>query len=335
MKQFQDIMAAYVSYTGNFGKWNTRVGLRYEYTRMGLLYYIGDYENFTSHLNDLVPNVAVSYRLGDASNLRLAYQMRIWRPSIGLLNPYRNTMSINEVSYGNPNLESEKSNSVSLSYSNYGGKIGGSFTLAYEREDNSIADYQFFENNILHSTYANIGHSQSTRANLNLQWSIIPMLNVGLYAGGSYRDIKADSPELKDSNSGWQGDFNLNVDYTFPFRLRMSAYGGGGTGWIDLQSKGSGYNYYGISLSRSFLKEDALSISAYGSNFIQPYRTGKYTQSSETSRLTNEYRYRQWSVGASVTFRFGALRTDVKRTQADLDMIEGSQGASTGGKGGM
>ena len=100
-------------------------------------------------------------------------------------------------------------------------------------------------------------HSQSTRANLNLQWSIIPMLNVGLYAGGSYRDIKADSPELKDSNSGWQGDFNLNVDYTFPFRLRMSAYGGGGTGWIDLQSKGSGYNYYGISLSRSFLKEDA------------------------------------------------------------------------------
>lgn len=335
MKQFQDIMAAYVSYTGNFGKWNTRVGLRYEYTRMGLLYYIGDYENFTSHLNDLVPNVAVSYRLGDASNLRLAYQMRIWRPSIGLLNPYRNTMSINEVSYGNPNLESEKSNSVSLSYSNYGGKIGGSFTLAYEREDNSIADYQFFENNILHSTYANIGHSQSTRANLNLQWSIIPMLNVGLYAGGSYRDIKADSPELKDSNSGWQGDFNLNVDYTFPFRLRMSAYGGGGTGWIDLQSKGSGYNYYGISLSRSFLKEDALSISAYGSNFIQPYRTGKYTQSSETSRLTNEYRYRQWSVGASVTFKFGALRTDVKRTQADLDMIEGSQGASTGGKGGM
>lgn len=261
--------------------------------------------------------------------------MRIWRPSIGLLNPYRNTMSINEVSYGNPNLESEKSNSVSLSYSNYGGKIGGSFTLAYEREDNSIADYQFFENNILHSTYANIGHSQSTRANLNLQWSIIPMLNVGLYAGGSYRDIKADSPELKDSNSGWQGDFNLNVDYTFPFRLRMSAYGGGGTGWIDLQSKGSGYNYYGISLSRSFLKEDALSISAYGSNFIQPYRTGKYTQSSETSRLTNEYRYRQWSVGASVTFKFGALRTDVKRTQADLDMIEGSQGASTGGKGGM
>ena len=57
-------------------KWNTRVGLRYEYTRMGLLYYIGDYENFTSHLNDLVPNVAVSYRLGDASNLRLAYQMK-------------------------------------------------------------------------------------------------------------------------------------------------------------------------------------------------------------------------------------------------------------------
>lgn len=336
VKQFQDILATYISYSGTYGKWNAKAGLRYEYTRMGLDYYIGDYPDFKTILNDLVPNVAVSYRLGDAQNLRLAYQMRISRPGIGSLNPYRNTMAINQVSYGNPDLESEKSNNISLTYSNYGGKIGGSFGISYFREDNSISDYQFFEDNILHTTYANIGHSQRTNANLNLQWSIIPMLNLGVYLSGSYADLKADSPELKAANSDWSGNYNVNIDYTLPFRLRLSGYGGGGSGWVDLQSKGSGYSYYGLSMSRSFLKEDKLTLTLSSTNFLTPYRTSSWTQTSETSKMISTSRNRTWYVGGNITFRFGSLRADVKRTQAELDMMEGSsEGASPGGKGGM
>lgn len=332
VEQFQDIMAAYASYSGTYGRWNAKAGLRYEYTKMGLDYKIGEHPDFTTYLNDLVPNLAASYRMGDAANLRLAYQMRISRPGIGQLNPYRNTMGINQVNYGNPDLKSEKSNNISLTYSNYGGRLGGSFGISYNRVDNSISDYQFFEDNILHTTYANIGHSQRTMANLNLQWAAVPMLNIGVYLSGSYVDLKADSPELKASNSDWTGNFNMNLDYTFPFRMRLSAYGGAGSGWVDLQSKGSGYSYYGLSLSRSFLPQDALTFSVQASNFLQPYRTHHYTQISETSRMTSESRYRQWSAGASVTFRFGSLRADVKRTAAELEMMEG--GASSGGEGG-
>ena len=336
VQQFQDIMAVYASYSGTYGAWNAKAGVRYEHTKMGLDYKIGDYPDFTTYLNDVVPNLAVSYRMGNAANLRLAYQMRISRPGIGQLNPYRNTMAINQVNYGNPDLKSEKSNNVSLTYSNYGGRLGGSFGISYNREDNSISDYQFFEDNVLHTTYANIGHSQRTVANLNLQWAVIPAaLNVGLYLSGSYVDLKADSPELKASNSDWTGNFNMNIDYTFPFKMRLSAYGGAGSGWVDLQSKGSGFNYYGMSLSRSFLKQDALTVSLQGSNFFQPYFTSRYTQRSETSIMTSENRFRQWSVGGSVTFRFGSLRADVKRTAADLEMMEGaSASGGEGGKGG-
>ena len=333
MQQFQDIMAAYLSYGGTFGKWNVKAGLRYEHTRMGLKYFIGDYDNFTSNLSDIVPNAAISYRMGDAANLRLAYQMRISRPGVWNLNPYRNTMTPNQVSYGNPDLDSEKSNGVSLTYSNYGGKLGGSFSLGYRRVDNSITDYQFIKDNILNTTYANIGHSQSTYTNLNLNWTVIPMLNVGVYLSGEYSDYKANSPELTAANHNWRGDLNMNVDYTFPFMLRLSAYGGGGSGWSDLQTKGSGYSYYGVSLSRSFLKEKALTVSVFGSNFLQPYRTFHNTQVSETSIYTSSSRYRQWSVGASVSIRFGSLRSDVKRTAADLEMEQGSAGGGQNGGG--
>lgn len=332
MMQFQDILAAYISYSGTFGKWNAKAGLRYEHTRIGLKYYIGEYAGFTSNLSDLVPNMAVSYRLGDAANLRLAYQMRISRPGLWNLNPYRNTMTINEVSYGNPDLDSERSNNLSLTYSNYGGKLGGSLSLNYARIDNSITDYQFFEDNVLHTTYANLGHYQNAGANMNLQWSVLPSLNAGIYLSGSYIDIKADSPELTASKHGWTGNYNLDIDYTFPFMLRMSLYCGGGSGWIDLQSESSGWSYHGLSLSRSFLKENTLSVSLYGSNILTPYRHNHYTQSSETSLTTSSGRSRQWQVGGSVTFRFGSLKADVRHTDAELDMMEGS--ASGGGGGG-
>lgn len=333
MVQFQDIMALYASYTGNFGKWNTRVGLRYEYTNLGLDYSVGDYPDFSSHLNDLVPNVSVSYRMKDAANLRLAYQMRISRPYIGNLNPYRNTMSVNQVSYGNPDLDSEKSNYISLTYSNYGGKLGGSFGVSYMREDNSITDYQFFEDGVLNTTYANLGHSQRTNFNLNLQWSAARMLNIGVYVSGTYVDLKASSPELSASNHGWTTNFNANVDYTFPFKLRLSAYGGYGSGWLDLQTKGSGYHFYGMSLSRSFFKKDLMTVTLFGSNFFEPHRTSTYTQTSETSKYISRNRFTQWSFGGSITFRFGNLKADVKRTDADIEMIDGGSSGGGGGKG--
>ena len=329
--QFQDILAAYISFTGNFGKWNTRAGIRYEYTHMGLDYKTGDYPDFTTNLNDVVPNLAVSYKIRDAANLRLAYQMRISRPDISQLNPYMNTMEINKVSYGNPNLESEKSNSMSLTYSNYGGKLGGSLGLSYDRVDNMISEYSFIDDNILNSTFANIGHRQVFSSNLNIQWTVISMFNIGAYLSGRYTGLKADSPELQAKNHGWSGNFNLNADYTFPFKMRLSAYGGGGTGWINLQGKGGGYSYYGLSLSRSFLKNDMMTLTASGSNFITPYRSFSNTSQSETFYSSSEYRFKQWSVNVGVTFKFGSLKTDVKRTGVEIEMIEGSSSDSENG----
>lgn len=331
VSQFQDILAAYLSFTGNFGKWNMRAGARYEYTRMGLDYKIGDYPDFTTNLNDVVPNLAVSYKIQDASNLRLAYQMRIARPGISQLNPYINTMEINKISYGNPDLESEKSNSISLTYSNYGGRLGGSLGFSYDRVDNMITGYSFIEDNILNSTYANIGHRQEFRSNLNLQWSVISMLNIGFFVSGRYTGLKADSPELKAKNHGWTGNFNLSADYTFPFKLRLSAYGGAGTGSVNLQGKGGGFSYYGLSFSRSFLKNDMLTLTASGSNFITPYRSFSNTSQSETFYSRSEFRFKQWSVNVGVTIKFGSLRSDVKRTGAEIEMIEGSNSDNENG----
>ncbi len=333
--QFQDIMALYVSYTGNYGKWNVKAGLRYEHTRMGMDYRTPGYDDFTTYLNDLVPNAAVTYKFDQASNLRLAYQMRIDRPMLGQLNPFRNTMTIGQVSYGNPVLDSAHDNSVSLTYSNYGSAVSGSVGISYGQTDNNIEQYSFLdEGNLICETYANIGHHRSTTLSGNLQWTPMVTLQLGVSGAVSYEDYRAESPRLTASNSGFNGYFNANADYTLPCQLRLSAYGGWGSPWIGLQTDGgSGWYYYGIGLSRSFLKEKRLTVNVMASNILPSHRTGSSSSSYAGVRYTQTYTYPQWGVGISVSYRLGSLSARVRTTDANLSTETGNTGNTSTGAG--
>lgn len=133
MTQFKDIYAVYASYTGTFDKWNAKAGVRYEHTDMGLRYRTAAHDDFTTRLNDVVPNAALSYNFTNASSLRLAYQMRISRPGLWSLNPFVNDLTPGWLQYGNPDLKSEKGHNVSLGYSNYEGKFSGSAKVTYRQ----------------------------------------------------------------------------------------------------------------------------------------------------------------------------------------------------------
>lgn len=326
MVQFQDILALYASYQGTFGNFSGRAGLRWEYTHTGIDYKIAppQYTDFTTVLNDLVPNASMTYRFTPASNLRLAYQMRISRPDLWQLNPYRNEMTTNRVDFGNPNLESTKSNQVSLTYSNYGGKIGGNVGVAYAYTKNSVEGYTYLgEDGRFYSTYANIGRYQWLNLNGYMQWTIITDMQFSLYAGLNYEDYRADSPEISTAKAGWSGNFNANFDYTLPCKLRISAYGGAGTKWIMLQSEGSGWSYYGLSLSRSFLKNDALTLNVYAQNFIKPRRVSRSTSVAPDMRTSSYYDFSSIHFGLGVSFKFGSLQSDVKRTNATIESDSG------------
>lgn len=327
--QFKDIYAVYASYSGTFGRWNAKAGLRYEHTRMGMRYRIGDYPDFTSHLNDWVPNAAVSCNFTDASSLRLAYQMRIWRPSIYMMNPYVNDLNPGTVRYGNPDLESEKCHDVSIGYSNYEGKFSGGAKLSYRYVANSITDVIFMKDGVMNTTYANIGHDSQISLDANIDWKISNVFSWGLNAGATYMDIKADSEFLKQHNYGWQSTVSTNISWQMPGKVKMSAYGGFWTPWIDLQSRGSNGYYYSLGFSRSFLKDDALTLQLNAGNFLPSSKSNSYTQSSETVRYTSRTEYKCWFVGMNVTFRFGGLKSDVKKTAASVE-AEGSAGGGGG-----
>lgn len=220
---------------------------------------------------------------------------------------------------------------MSLTYSNYEGKLGGSVKVNYSRSDNGINDIIFMKDGVLNSTYANIGREEGVRFELNGDWNISDALRWSVFYSAAYTDYRAHSEQVDATNHGWQHYVTTNINYTAPFKLRVSAYGGFFTPWIDLQSHADrNQYYYGLSLSRSFLKDDALNISVSTSNFAPYKKTNKYTQSDPS--VIQKYRsdYKQWTVGLSISYKFGGLKASVRKTNADIESE--STGKQGGGK---
>lgn len=342
MTQEQDIAAAYASYTGTYGKTGVKAGLRYEHTRMGINFRQGDAPDFATRLNDVVPNAAVYYSFSPAHSLRLSYQMRILRPNIYQVNPQKITMTPFQVQMGNPDLESERSNKITLTYSNFGRKIGGNVSMEYSQINNAISDYLYSVGDVVYYTYGNLGRNRSATLSGFLNYNISNKMRLTLNGRVQYTDLNAPNPRRDATTdaparlcvSGWTGNFGANFDYTMPWQLRLNAYGGKDWGDIRLSSTTSGWYYYGLSLSRSFLKNDALRITANAMGFLQDRRRFHSHSFSELIDTRDTYSSRSWRVSLSVSWNFGNLTQQVKKTNARISNDDATQTGGSGGGGG-
>lgn len=331
--QVQDIYALYAAWRGTFGNVGTNAGVRYEHTYMGLDFLDPAYTDFRRNLDDIVPNAAVTYMFGPANNLRLAYQMRIWRPSADQMNPTVFKMTDSYAKVGNPDLESERHNSVSLTYSNFGRVLGGNISASYRQSDNSIESFQYVKDGVTYDTSGNLGTKRSFDLSGFINWNISPKMSVSLSGSVLYTDIKAGKEGLQ--NYGWTGNYNASWNYTGPWGVNYGIYGGQSTGTVNLQGKFYGWNYYGLSIKKSFLKDDALSVTINANNFFTKYK--KYVSKSVMNgyHAKSVNHNRSWNVGISVSWNFGHLSDKVKsaNTNQDTDDTKKSEKGSGGGLG--
>ena len=287
-KQTQNILAAYGDYMLKWKKMGAKVGVRYEHTFMDVEYAKMPEKNFDAGFDDIVPSMMLSYQLAPTQTLRATYNMRISRPGIWYLNPFRDTSNPTHINYGNPDLETEKAHSVGLAFSSFSAKFNINANLGYSFVNNGIQNYSFINNGVMETTYGNIGHTQRTSLSLWMNWNPGKTTRISVNASGMYVDLRSDESFLKQSNNGFQGNLFLNAQQTLPWDLRFSLYGGGSSPNISLQGKGSSISYYGCSLSRSFLKEKRLSVSLNTSNLIHKYLTFKNETVTDTFRSWNK-----------------------------------------------
>lgn len=333
--QTQNILAAYADYKVKWKTLAAKAGVRYEHTFMDVEYDKLAEKNFKADFDDLVPSLMLSYQLGPTQTLRASYNMRISRPGIWYLNPFRDTSNPTSISYGNPDLETEKSHSLGLTFSSFSAKFNINATLNYSFVNNGIERYSFMNNGVMESTYGNIGHTKRTMLSLWMNWNPGSKTRISINASGMYADFMSDEPFLKQRNSGFYGNGFLNVQQTLPWDLRISLVGGGTTPNITLQGKGMSFAYYGFGLSRSFLEEKRLTVSLHASNLFNKYMKFKNETNTSTFRSWSGSRQQQQSYGLNVSWRFGKLKAQVKKTNRSItnDDVKSGGNETSGGEG--
>ena len=307
-KHLNDIIAAYLGYGLKVKRLSGRLGVRYEHTIQDVKYLVGRGEDFTKNFDDVVPSASIGYKLTDMSNLRLGYNMRIYRPGIWYLNPYLNDTDPSYISQGNSELDSEKSHAFNLSYSNFTQKFNINLSARYSFTNNSIenvtklmpdTEIEGLKNptgkDVLYSTYANIGKTRRA--------------SVSLFAYGG-------------------------AQQTLPHDWRISLNVFGQTPWIMLQGKGSSFFDYGLSVNKSFLNK-RLTLSAFASNFFKKYMDQSSTTEGAGFIRESSYKYSRQRFGISVSYRIGELKASVKkaaRTISNDDVKSGGSGSGGGGE---
>ena len=104
----QHIYSAYLGYLIRLNKFGIKAGVRAEGTSLKAEFARKPDMDFSTNYFDVVPNATLTYQIDMSTQIRLGYNMRIQRPGIWYLNPYINDVDPQNISQGNPNLDSEK-----------------------------------------------------------------------------------------------------------------------------------------------------------------------------------------------------------------------------------
>lgn len=341
-KHQNDILAAYLGYGLKLKKISGRLGLRYEHTKQDVKYLLGRGDDFNKNFDDVVPSASIGYKLTDMSNLRFGYNMRIYRPGIWYLNPYLDDSNPTNISQGNSYLDSEKSHSLNLSYSNFTQKFNINLSARYSFTNNSIervtkqvkdTEIEGLQDptgkEVLYSTYQNIGKSKNASVSAYVNWNATS--NTRIYANlyGNYTYMEG-ADGLK--NDGWNLFAYGGAQQSLPHDWRISLNVYGQTPWIMLQGKGSSFFDYGVSVNKSFL-DKRLTLSAFASNFFKKYTSPSSSIEGVGFIQDSWNKYTRQRFGVSVSYRIGELRASVKKAARTIsnDDVKSSGGEGGGG----
>ena len=317
------ILAGYGEYEAKWGNLGAKAGLRYEHTWQDVEYHEGQGTDFSKDYGTLVPSASLSYSLAPTSNLGLTYNMRISRPGISYLNPYVDKSNPTALTYGNTDLDVEKSHNIALVYNMFSPKLMLNLNLHHNFTYNGIEQYSFYDGDLLNTTYGNMASRHQTGLSAYANWLVTK--DTRLFLNGAVNYTKLTSNAFDTENSGWQANAMLGIQQTLPLDFKVGAYMMTSTKSYTLQGWSSGFNMLSVNLSKSLLNDKlTLSLMAMtglsdGGNLeMETYSKGKDFLNHSSIKVPMS------GVTFSVSYNFGNSKRQAKQhiNRVQNDYIE-------------
>jgi outer membrane receptor protein involved in Fe transport len=318
----QDILGAYMSYTGNVGKWGIKTGVRYEYTWL-TAEFDDPSRDFGTDYGALVPSAIITYQLAQMQSLKLGYNKRIQRPGIGFLNPYVDRRDPNYINYGNPDLDPENSHAINFGYSSFAAKYNLNAELEYSFVNNAIEQYSFIRDGsaVQEITYDNIGKNRQLGVNLFGSYRGLPWLNLFVNSNVSY--VSRQSESLNLANDGFTGRLFVGGTFMLPKDFRISTGAGGNLPQINLQGSQSAFYFSYAAISKAMLKKRLnMSLSAVylpvPHIILNTKGINPVTGQTSFEQRTDVFLTSQAELRFNVSYRIGNINAEIKKTKKTI-----------------
>jgi len=239
------VYAGYVDFTGKTGELDYIVGLRMEFEDQKMHVTNTDYLNLFNNSGesdfnhtklDFFPSVHLSYPVSDENSLILAASRRINRPSATALSPFLYRRHYEVYVLGDPELESEYTNNVELTYDTKIAKTTFDITGFYRGVNNAIFRvntttteienpdlHEILQENVLIRSYTNAGNSTSLGGEVNTDVYLGKYAD--LFLGGSlyYYSIKGEvfGYDVDNNSTNWSLKANLSLNLTDDLKFNM------------------------------------------------------------------------------------------------------------------
>ncbi|MCR5070251.1 MAG: TonB-dependent receptor [Prevotella sp.] len=314
-----DIHALYASLSYKFNKLSIMAGLRGEYWRINTESLNWQQEHgeaekdkpFKKDYFQLFPSLFMSYQITQSQQLQLNYTRRLRRPWGGELNSFRNTSDASIISFGNPLLTPEFSNSFSLNYL----KTWEQHSLlvsAYYRPTTDViqrVNYRNTSDNLMYRTPENVAKSTATGVEItakNKLWKILDLTtNVNLY---HYKlDAFSYNIEGQTVNGEAQNNFTWNARIMaalrLPYDISVQVTGTYNSRQVITQGHRPASYVVDMGVRKNFLNR-MFTLSVNCRDLLNSRKWESYTNSDTFSRYQLNRR-RSRTVNFTLTWNFG------------------------------
>lgn len=302
----EHIAAAYLNYTGKWGKYSLDAGLRGEYTNnKGTSVTTGE---VTPHKYfNLFPTLILNYHENEKNDYSLTLNRGISRPAYDKLNPFLYFVDLYNYQAGNPYLQPQYSNRLSLGYTYNQQWVTSVYAIV-----NTGAAFPYYsqddESKINLSTEVNLGRAYNYGVTLNAPVTVAAWWTSIYDIDASYQRYVA-YPQYGNLNKA-TGDLIINTTQDFQLSKTIAA---------QLTAKYESATFYGINQFRpTFIANAGLSKSLFSNmgklsigltDIFKTYRDRSFTNYQNLNlRIVDVREYRKVTV--SFSYRFG--RSTVK-----------------------
>jgi outer membrane receptor protein involved in Fe transport len=322
----QNVQAIYATYTGRISKFGYQLGLRSEYSNIETRSLGYGETNVPYHYNDyfdLFPSLFLSYALPAGNEIQVNYTRRITRPRGPQINSFMDITDSTNISFGNPDLLPEYSNSFELNYIKSWTNHIFSFSGYYRSTDNIVQRISYIDDNIMKSTFENVAGKSSTGTEFVLKNKFAGLVDltttVNLFYnkldGFSYTPEGAATPVTGIAQEDFSWDAKIIASFILPKLFSLQLTG-------DYRAKqliAQGYRKANYSLDAGIRRVfGKISASINARDIFNSRKRHTVTSGPGFSQDSKNWRGGRF-VGLTVTYNFGNMKPQRQEQKTDRD----------------